>query len=51
MKKQVLMHGIAAVLLSLLLYKFASFTIGNSVFIGFGTAFLGILYVMNKSKK
>ncbi|MFD1016146.1 hypothetical protein [Winogradskyella rapida] len=51
MKKQVLIHLGGAVLLSILLYKSASFSIANAVSIGFGTAFLSGLYAIKRSKK
>jgi len=51
MKKQCLIHVFAAVLLSFLLYKSASFTLGTSMFIGIGAALLGLLYTIRKSKR
>ncbi|RCW92034.1 hypothetical protein [Winogradskyella arenosi] len=51
MKKQVLIHLGGAVLLSILLYKLASFPIENAMSVGFGTAFLSGLYAIKRFKK
>ncbi|WP_344715746.1 hypothetical protein [Winogradskyella damuponensis] len=51
MKKQVFLHVLAALALIFLLYKLAAFTIVTSIFIGVGTAGLGLLYAMNNCKK
>ncbi|WP_175455603.1 hypothetical protein [Winogradskyella thalassocola] len=51
MRKQVLIHSIAAVMFSIILYKLASFTLETSIFIALGTAILGLSYSTKGSKK
>ncbi|WP_405576419.1 hypothetical protein [Winogradskyella sp. Asnod2-B02-A] len=51
MRKQVFLHVLGALLLSFLLYKLAAFTLGTSLFIGVGTATLGLVYNVKRSKK
>jgi len=51
MRKQVVLHVLAALVLSFLLYKWASFTMGTSLFIGVGTALLGLIYSARGAKK
>lgn len=50
MKKLIVIHLTAAVVLSFLLYKFATTTLGVAIFIGAGTAFLRFLYAMKREK-
>jgi len=51
MKKQVLIHVFAALILSFLLFYFANFSLLTSVFIGIGAAILGILYSIKNLKR
>ncbi|WP_179333290.1 hypothetical protein [Winogradskyella costae] len=51
MIKQVFLHVLAALALSFLLYKLASFTLVTSLFVGIGTAILGLIYSVKSAKK